>query len=78
MKTAVQSDSAIRFGAPCVAGTRISVSDVLGYISAGDSIEMIVNNFPELTEEKIRGALKYASDVLNTTSAHPMHEAPHR
>lgn len=78
MDTEIHSDSAIRFGAPCVAGTRISVSDVLGYISAGDSIDMIVRNFPELTEEKIRAALKYASDVLNTTSAHPMHETPAR
>lgn len=65
----IQSDSAIRFGAPCIAGTRISVGDVLGYISAGDSLDTIVHNFPELTEEKIRAALKYASDVLNTTSS---------
>jgi len=60
---AITSDSAIRFGTPCIAGTRISVADVLGYISAGDSVETIIANFPELTEEKIRAALKYASDV---------------
>ena len=73
----ITSDNAIRFGAPCIAGTRISVADVLGYISAGDSLETIIANFPELTEEKIRAALKYASDVLGSTSS-AVHEIPAR
>ena len=75
MNTVIRSDNSIRFGAPCIEGTRISVADVLGHISAGDSIDTIVSNFPELTEEKIRAALKYASDVLNTTSTYSPHEA---
>jgi len=74
----IQSNNAIRFGAPCIAGTRISVADVLGYISAGDSTDTIIRNFPELTEEKIRAALKYASDMLNTTATRSVHEIPAR
>ena len=77
MKSEITSDNSIRFGAPCIAGTRISVADVLGHISAGDSIDTIISNFPELTEEKIRAAVKYASDVLSTTSS-GMHEIPAR
>jgi len=50
----------IRFGAPCVVGTRISVADILGYISAGDSIEDMLEVFPELTKEKVAAALRYS------------------
>jgi uncharacterized protein (DUF433 family) len=63
---AIHSD--IRFGAPCVAGTRISVADILGYISAGDSVDTIVSTFPELTKEKVASALEYAANMLNVTA----------
>lgn len=35
-------------------GMRISVSDVLGWLSVGMSHEEIIENVPELTEEDIR------------------------
>ncbi len=69
----------VRFGAPCIVGTRISVADILGYISAGDSVEDIVKTFPELTKEKVVAALKYAASILNVTASidegHEAHSA---
>ena len=59
----------IRFGAPCIEGTRISVADILGYISAGDSVESIVATFPELTKEKVASAIQYAARMLNVTAS---------
>jgi uncharacterized protein (DUF433 family) len=52
----------IRFGRPCIAGTRIAVHDVLGWLAAGMSIEEIIEDFPELTEEHIRATLAYSAD----------------
>ena len=52
----------IRFGKPCVKGTRISVYDVLGWLAAGMSHSEILDDFPELTEEDIRACLEFAAD----------------
>jgi uncharacterized protein (DUF433 family) len=54
-------DPEIRFGKPCVIGTRISVQDILGWLAAGMSFEEIIVDFPELNMEKIHAALAFAS-----------------
>ena len=52
----------IRFGKPCVKGTRISVYDVLGWLAAGMATLEIVDDFPELHEIDIRACLAYAAE----------------
>lgn len=52
----------IRFGRPCLTGTRIAVADVLGWLGAGHSMAEIIEDFPELTESQIRACLQYAAD----------------
>ncbi len=47
-------DPNIRFGKPCVIGTRISVYDVLGWLASGMSFAEIIDEFPELSEDMIR------------------------
>ena len=79
MSKGIVMNSDIRFGAPCVEGTRISVADILGYISSGDSVDAIVKNFPELTKEKVLSALDYAAHMLNVTATlEASHEASSR
>ena len=51
----------IRFGRPCIKGTRISVYDVLGWLSIGMSHEEIIEDFPEITEQDILASLAYVS-----------------
>lgn len=51
----------IRFGKPCVTGTRIAVQDVLSWLASGMSFEEILEDFPELTMEQIRAALAFAA-----------------
>jgi len=55
-------DSSIRFGKPCVIGTRITVYDVLGWLASGMSIEEILQDYPELKDIQIRACLAYAAD----------------
>ena len=52
----------IRFGKPCVKGTRISVYDVLSWLSLGMSNDEIIEDYPSLTIESIRACLAYAAD----------------
>ncbi len=54
-------DPAIRFGKPCIIGTRITVQDILEMLAGGMSFEEILEEFPELDLEKIRAALAFAA-----------------
>jgi len=51
----------VRGGKPCVAGTRITVQDVLEYLAAGMSESEILADFPSLTSESIRAVLSFAA-----------------
>ncbi|NUQ22654.1 MAG: DUF433 domain-containing protein [Saprospiraceae bacterium] len=55
----------IRFGKPCIAGTRITVSDILGWLAADMTYEEILEDFPQLKREHIRAALAFASERNN-------------
>jgi uncharacterized protein (DUF433 family) len=50
-----------RFGKPCVRETRITVYDVLGWLSAGMTCDEIIADFPELTREDILACLDFAA-----------------
>jgi len=52
-----------RSGQPCIRGLRITVYDVLNYLSAGDSIKDILHHFPMLTRNDILACLAYAADA---------------
>ncbi len=52
----------IRFGKPCIKGTRISVYDVLSYLASGMTILEIIDDFPELSETSILACLSYAAE----------------
>ena len=51
-----------RFGQPCIRKTRISVYDVLSWLSNQMSILEIIEDFPELTPNDIFACLSYAAD----------------
>ena len=52
----------IRFGRPCLTGTRIAVADVLGWLGNGQTMAEIIEDFPELSENQLRACLLYAAD----------------
>ena len=58
-------DSQIRFGKPCIKGTRISVYDVLNWMASGMSIADILSDYPELNQEQITACLSYAAEREN-------------
>ncbi|AMQ55499.1 DUF433 domain-containing protein [Algoriphagus sanaruensis] len=58
----ISIDPNIRFGRPCIKGTRISVSDVLGWMASGMSMDDIIADFPELTLDQLKGSLAFAAD----------------
>jgi uncharacterized protein (DUF433 family) len=60
LQSRITADPAILGGRPIIRGMRIRVSDLLGYLAAGDSRETLLHQFPDLEDEDITAALEYA------------------
>lgn len=58
----ISMDPEIRFGKPCIAGTRVDVATVIGALGAGESIESVAQNYA-LTRSQILRALCYAAHI---------------
>ena len=52
----------VRFGKPCIVGTRIDVATVVGLIAAGETVETVAADY-QLSIEQVRAALAYAAHV---------------
>ena len=61
-KQYITINTEIRFGKPILIGTRITVFDILYWMSNGMSINEIIEDFPELHENQIKACLSYAAD----------------
>lgn len=64
MSDRITIDPNVCHGKPCIAGTRIPVYLILELIVVGQTPEQIINAYPQLTEEDIRAAARYAAVVL--------------
>lgn len=59
----IKIDPAIHHGKPCIAGTRIPVSVIVGSVAEGDSWDEILTSYPQLAREDIRAALLFAAEA---------------
>ena len=51
----------IRFGKPCIKGTRIAVGDILQWLSEGIPVSEILDDYPPLKDIHIKAALSFAA-----------------
>jgi uncharacterized protein (DUF433 family) len=58
----IEINPEIRFGKPCIKGTRISVFDILSWLSQGMSTKDIIDDFPQLKEVDVLATLAYSAD----------------
>ena len=65
MENRITVDPQICGGKPCIRGTRIMVTNILGMIAGGYSTGRILEAYPELSAEDISQALDYASRVID-------------
>ncbi len=57
-------DEKICNGKPTIKGSRITVQSILEYLSAGDSKEEILEQFPKLEPGDIQASLKFAAVLM--------------
>jgi uncharacterized protein (DUF433 family) len=61
----------IHFGKPCIAGTRITVQNVLELLNEGFTFENIIEDYyPDLTVEDIQACLQYAIALVAAEDIH--------
>ena len=60
----IHSDPAVMMGKPVVAGTRITVELILEKLSAGETVDQVLEAHPRLTRESILAALNFAARAL--------------
>jgi uncharacterized protein (DUF433 family) len=58
----ITTNPAVRFGKPCVRGTRLTVGDVLGYLASGMSEAELLEDYPQITHDDVLACLAYAAD----------------
>lgn len=68
MKTRIVTNPKIRGGKPVVAGTRIPVTLILNLLVHGQTIKQIIDDYPDLEEEDIKAAVRYAERAVEKDS----------
>ena len=58
----ITRDKQIENGEPCIRGLPIRVSEIIKRIGAGESVEKILVERPELTVEDIKACARFAAD----------------
>ncbi len=71
-KNHIEANPEIMYGKPVVKGTRIPVDLILEKLSFGQSIQEIISDYPDITEEDIRACLAYATSVLRNEITIPL------
>jgi uncharacterized protein (DUF433 family) len=61
----VVSHADVMSGKPHIVGTHVTVASILGKIAKGLSIREIARQLPQLSEEDVIIAIKYAEDVMS-------------
>ena len=68
----IVSDPKVMMGKPVVAGTRITVEQILEKAGLGESIEQILSSHPRLTREGVLAAYSFASRTLRADAVYPI------
>lgn len=67
--TRITLNPTIGHGKPTIRNTRYLVEGLLEYLAAGDSIEDILQQFPDLEREDLLACIQYALTTLKVQSA---------
>jgi uncharacterized protein (DUF433 family) len=60
----IHTDPEILAGEPVFAGTRVPLRNLFDYLEAGDSLEIFLDAFPDVTREQAVAALELAREAV--------------
>jgi uncharacterized protein (DUF433 family) len=53
-------------GSPTIEGTRIAVRTILEFLSAGDTVDEVLAEYPTLTRDDVLASIEYSARLMNT------------
>ena len=68
----IESKPGVMMGKPVIAGTRITVENILERLGAGETIESIVAEHPRLTREAVLAAVEFGARALRADVVYPV------
>jgi uncharacterized protein (DUF433 family) len=51
-------------GAPCFAGTRVPIQNLIDYLESGDSIDEFLEDFPTVSRHQVISFLEEAKEIV--------------
>ncbi len=63
-KNHIETNPKVLLGKPVIKGTRIPVDLILEKLSLGESIEQLLNAYPQITKETILACLSFAAESV--------------
>ena len=60
MNSIIKVDPEIMSGAPCFAGSRVPIQNLIDYLEGGDSIDEFLEDFPSVTRDQVISFLEEA------------------
>jgi uncharacterized protein (DUF433 family) len=64
----ISTDPEILAGEPVFAGTRVPLRNLFDYLEAGDSLEIFLDAFPDVTRDQAVAALEIAREAVTASA----------
>jgi len=63
MNERITIDPSVCHGKPCIKGTRVLVATILGALGGGDSIQDVLQDYPNIRAEDVQAALEFGGQL---------------
>ena len=63
MLNRISADTKVCGGYACIKGTRVPVYIILDFLAAGNSVEEILKEYPQLTRKDVLAAIEYGASL---------------
>ena len=65
----VHTDPEILAGEPVFVGTRVPLRNLFDYLEAGDSLDVFLDSFPDVSREQAVAALEIAKETMSAVAS---------
>ena len=63
MNARIEINPNVCHGKPVIRGTRVLVCNILGALGSGDSVEEVLEDYPNITRDDVQAAIAFGGDL---------------
>jgi uncharacterized protein (DUF433 family) len=64
-RSRISIDPKVHGGDPCIKGTRVPIKVIVGSLAEGSSVAEVLREYPMITKEDVRAALRFAAEAVS-------------